>query len=129
MPNVNALTTVICLDLRKHRIRIPRVILKTMGIPPAIQLLVDPSEMAMAILAVKDETLGNQTHRINRKSLLHKNFYEIYSKEFLERLCRVCEKLEPGASYHVSGSIAPDRTAAVFFLKSLQKIQDTGAET
>jgi len=115
---------IICIDLRKSRIRIHKSTLHILGEPKYIQLLVNPEKMNVAIKSVETCLPGDNTHTVYKRILHSDNSYEIYSKTFVKKLCAVIGDLDPRYSYRMSGKIMQAHQAAVFSMKTLQKISN-----
>ncbi len=114
-----------CFDLRKYRIRLSHQVIHALGDPQYIQLLVHPEDMVVAVRAVSKEQPGDQTYRVAKQSMLPGNSFEIYSREFMERLCSVAGDVgsfEAGASYHISGIVIPDNRVALYYLNTVKKL-------
>lgn len=120
--NNNESYAVISIDLRKTRIRIHKSTLHILGDPQYIQLLVNPEKMTVAIKSVDTYLPGDNIHTVYKDVLHSDNSYEIYSKVFVKKLCAVIGDLDPRYSYRMSGQILQIHQAAVFSMKTLQKI-------
>lgn len=117
----NSLIT-ISFDLKKYRIRIYKSLLHKLGDPKYIQLLVNPEDMAVAVISVEKESSGDQTHKVSQRRMASDNSVEIYSRPFIDKLCAVVGGLEAGRSYRLSGALVPNEKAAVFSLKTIKPI-------
>lgn len=73
-------TVTISVDLKKYRIRIFKALIHQMGDAKYVQLLVNPEEMAVALVFAEKESSGDQTHRLSLSTLASDNSVEIYSR-------------------------------------------------
>ena len=116
------LFTQISIDLKKFRIRVHKESLHLIGDPKYIQFLVNISSRLVAIRAVEKEQVDLQTHRVDQ-TLMESDFsFEIYSRPFIERLCKEFDCFNEGNSYRLTGTAIQSERIAVFPLDSLQKI-------
>ena len=74
-------TVTISVDLKKYRIRIFKAFIHQMGDAKYVQLLVNPEEMAVALVFAEKESSGDQTHRLSLSTLASDNSVEIYSRQ------------------------------------------------
>lgn len=116
------MTATMAVDLKKYRIRIHKATIHKLGDPKYIQLLVNPQKMIVAIRSVEQELLGDQSHKINVRRMKSDNSYEIYSRTFTLKLCEIIGDLETNYSYKFIGEILTEQKAAVFSLKTVQRI-------
>ena len=86
-------------DLKKYGIRIHKTVFRMIGEPKNIQLLVNPTAKSVAIRAVSEPYSRDQTHRINKRRMRSDSSYEIYSKDFVKKLCMVVGGLDEGYGY------------------------------
>lgn len=110
-------------DLKKFGIRIHKPCYRMLGEPRYIQLLVNPDDMVVAIRGVDQALTHDSIHKINEKRMASENSYEIYSRNFVRKLCEVAGGLDEGFSYRLTGEGYPSQKAVVFSLKTLQKIE------
>ena len=113
----------IAVDLKRYCIRIHKNVFRMIGEPNNIEFLVNPIAKYVAIHAVSESAKGIQLHRINKQRLKTCHSYEIYSKEFVTKLCMIVGGLDEGCGYWLKGKIVPEEDMAVFFLKTLQRIE------
>lgn len=116
------LFTQISVDLKKFRIRVHKESLHLIGDPKYIQFLVNISSRLVAIRAVEKEQVGLQTHRVDQTRMESDFSFEIYSRPFIERLCKEFDCFNEGNSYRLTGTAIQSERIAVFTLDSLQKI-------
>ena len=76
----------------------------------------------MAIRAVEKEHVDLQTHSIDQTRMESESSLEIYSRPFIERLCKKFDCFDEGNSYRLTGAAVQSERIAVFPLDSLQKI-------
>ena len=110
-------------DLKKYRIRIHKNVLRMIGEPHYIQLLVNPVAKTVAVRGVEKNYTKDQTHRIDRRKMNSDNSYEIYSKDFVQTLCQVVGGLDEGYGYRMSGDIVPKEKLALFFMETIQRFE------
>ncbi len=111
----------ICLDMKKGRLRIYKKTLQQMNCPEHIEILVNPKKKGFIIRTSQEK---KNAHRIEVKRLREdRRSYELYSTEFLREVCKVARKLRPENSYRVPGQLSRDGTAAYFSLAKAEKIE------
>ena len=110
-------------DLKKYGIRIHKTVFRMIGEPKNIQLLVNPTAKSVAIRAVSEPYSRDQTHRINKRRMRSDSSYEIYSKDFVKKLCMVVGGLDEGYGYRLTGRIVPEENTAVFSLNTIQRFE------
>jgi hypothetical protein len=116
------LNTQMSIDLKKYRIRVHKESLHLIGDPEYIQFLVNIDSRQVAIRAVEKEQVDLQTHRVDQTRMESDYSLEIYSRPFIERLCKEFNCLGEGNSYRLTGTAIQSERIAVFSLDSLQKI-------
>ncbi|PKM62725.1 MAG: hypothetical protein CVU97_03900 [Firmicutes bacterium HGW-Firmicutes-21] len=116
------LNTQMSIDLKKYRIRVHKESLHLIGDPEYIQFLVNIDSRQVAIRAVEKEQVNLQTHRVDQTRMESDYSLEIYSRPFIERLCKEFNCLGEGNSYRLTGTAIQSERIAVFSLDSLQKI-------
>lgn len=78
---------ILCIDLKKSRIRIHRNTLHILGDPDYIQLLVNPQSKLIAIRACgKNDYLA---HKVQNYQFENRKSYELYSRELLRTMLSV----------------------------------------
>lgn len=115
----------VVIDTKKNRIRIHRPTLRSLNDPKLIQLLVSPTQRAVAIRAVDQELPEEQTHRIVQRRLINDYSYEIYSHLFVARLCGIAG-VPAQYVYKLTGSTWVEGRIAVFPLDSLERLANDG---
>jgi hypothetical protein len=113
----------VVIDTKKNRIRIHRPTLRAIGDPKLIQLLVSPTKRAVAIRAVGQELPEEQTHRIVQQRLMSDYSYEIYSRQFVLRLCGIAG-VPAQYVYKLTGSAWIEGAIVVFPLDTLQRFNN-----
>lgn len=106
-------------DLKKYRLRIHKTALRLLGNPENIQLLVNPADMAVAIMS-RDKP-GEQTLKINWVKLKSADC-ELYSRLLTLRLCDAFGCMREGRCYRFNGYVIPQERIAYFPLKEMQPI-------
>lgn len=117
------LFTQISIDLKKFRIRVHKESLHLIGDPKYIHFLVNINSRLVAIRAVEKEQVDLQTHRVDQTRMKSDFSFEIYSRAFIERLCKKFNCFSKGNSYRLTGIAIQSERIAVFPLDSLQKIK------
>lgn len=115
------LPTTMSVDLRKYRIRLHKSALHLLGNPKYIQLLVNPHDMVVAILPVKNTVPGDQVHTVSQIRMQSDESVEIYSQSFIKKLCDVIGGLDDGYTYHISGVVLQKGNVAVYSLKTIKR--------
>lgn len=111
---------VICIDLKKNRIRIHKITLRQMGNPEYIQLLVNPAAQSMIIRGC---TASDKFCQKVRMQHLNSDYcYELYSTELLNSMKSVASGWEDKQSYRIYGSYNRVLDAALFILKDFEII-------
>ena len=109
----------ICLDMKKHRIRIHKQTLHLIGDPSHIQLLVNPERQALAIRACDPK--DPLSHRVDKNALVG-NCLELYSRELLKELSLVELSLAESQSYSLYGSVDYAHHIAEFHMPSIEPL-------
>ena len=120
---IDQTTTSISIDLKKNRIRIFKSMIHQIGDPKHIQLLVNPSEMKMAVRAVDKELPNGQTVKVNQHQMNSENSFEIYSMYFIRKLVELTGQSDYNGTYRISGTITPCHTGAIFDLTTIKKVE------
>ena len=113
----------ISIDQKKRRIRIYKSMLQLLDFPKYIQLLVNPNNKHVASKAVDKPTPGDQTERIKPQEIMVNDSYELYSKSFVEKLCKVDSRIEPNCTYRLTGKIVTSHRMAVFSLETFTRVE------
>ena len=112
MNRETSLKPVLCIDLKKNRIRIHKLTLHMLGDPEYIQLLVNPQDSMIAIRkSVRKDYLA---HRVRYRKADSHYCYELYSTELLQALRHTGIHLEGNRSYRIYGALNPRECLASF---------------
>lgn len=122
MIKVSGSPVTISIDQKKKRIRIYKSMLQLLDFPQYIQLLVNPNNKYVAIKAIGNPTSDDQAERIKPQELMVNDSYELYSKAFVEKLCKVDSRIEPKYTYRLTGKIVPSHQMAIFSLETLTRV-------
>lgn len=108
---------ILCIDLKKNRIRIHKLTLHLLGDPDYIQLLVNPDEGTIAIRkSFPDDHLA---HRVRFQELPEGTCCELYSTELMQSLRQVNEGWKNNCSYRLYGNINKREGIAWFTMKNI----------
>lgn len=122
MNNPTTQQPIVCIDLKKNRIRVHKVTLHLLGDPDCIQLLVNPKSGILAIRGtIPEDHLGLKIHK---EMLTDGNCYEIHSKHLLQKLRSVRSDWENNCSYRIYGQCDPKSGVAQFPMKDIVLIED-----
>ena len=114
---MNSQTTqqpIVCIDLKKNRIRVHKVTLHLIGDPDFIQLLVNPNSGMLAIKGtIPEDHLGLKVHK---ELLTDGNCYEIHSK--------VRSDWRSNCSYRIYGECNESSGIALFPMKDIVLMED-----
>ena len=109
----------ICVDLRRQRIRIHRKTLRAIGSPDYILLLINPEEVAIALL--RGERTDPKAHRV-KAPIAKGDSFELCSMSLLQKLPLLCEKFKTIDSYRLYGEIIKNGEAVLFHLNEAESI-------
>ena len=110
MNRETSLKPVLCIDLKKNRIRIHKLTLHMLGDPEYIQLLVNPQDSMIAIRkSVRKDYLA---HRVRYSKADSRYCYELYSTELLQAL------------RHIYGALNPKECLASFSMNECVLVDD-----
>jgi len=113
---------IICIDLKKNRIRVHKVTLHLLGDPDFIQLLVNPNSGILALKGtVPEDHLGL---RIYKELLMDGNCYEIHSKELMNTLQKVRSDWQNDHTYRIFGECNEQSGIALFPMKDIILMED-----
>lgn len=90
--------------------------LHLLGEPDYIQLLVNPDDLFIAIRPVGKK--AKLAHKIDWSRPAHSS-YELYSKNLIETLAKVCPGWDKNKNYKLIGEIVESENVAMFDLKSV----------
>ena len=110
------------IDLKRGRLRIHKSVLHSLGDPLYIQLLVNPTTMAVAVRRVDHPQRNDAIHKITNQRLYSDFSYEIYSNLFCHKLIELVPSIDRKGLFRVSGGILESEGAAVFDLRTLRRI-------
>jgi len=116
------LNTQMSIDLKKYCIRVHKESLHLIGDPKYIQFLVNIGSRIVAIRAVEKEKVDLQTHMVDQTRMESDFSLEIYSRLFVERLCKEFDCFNEGNSFRLKGTAIQSERIVVFFFDSLQKV-------
>ena len=113
----------ITIDTKRNRIRFYKTLLKSLGNPQYIQIMVNELEKIFLVLPTQT---GKGNIKIN-SHLSKDNCYEIHSKPFIEKLCNMMNWVD-SCSYRIESNLenAPNKVA--FHLKNAVKLNLEGLE-
>ena len=113
---------IVCIDLKKGRIRVHKVTLHILGDPDYILLLINPETGVLAIKeTIPEDYLGL---KIRKEMLTDGNCYEIYSKELFRALTAIRSDWKMNKSYRIYGQHEPQTNAAFFHMKDIVLVED-----
>lgn len=114
---------ILCIDLKKKRIRIHKQTLHLLGDPEYIQLLVNPTAK---IIAIKKSYAGDYlAHRIHDYQFTDKNSYELYSANLLRTLQRNSMHWNNNCSYRIYGQFNHHEELVSFSMNDTVLVGDT----
>ena len=108
---------ILCIDLKKNRIRIHKLTLHLLGDPDYIQLLVNPDEGTISIR--KRFPNDHLAHRVRSQELPDSTCCELYSTELMQSLRQVNEEWNNNCSYRLYGNINKREGIAWFTMKNI----------
>ncbi len=107
---------ILCIDLKKNRIRIHRQTLHLLGDPDYIQLLVNPSKMIIAIR--RSFPNDHLAHRVSLRKLPDGICCELYSTDLMRALRKTNAEWEAGQSFRLYGDVNDQEGIAWFATKN-----------
>lgn len=113
----------ISIDMKKYRLRVHKAMLHLLGDPPYIQLLVNPADRLVAIRAMERGTRDNAIHKVSISQLQSDFSIEIYSREFITRLCDMAGVHDVYPLYHMTGNVFAAQRVAVFSVNTLRPLE------
>lgn len=114
---------ILCIDLKKNRIRIHKLTLHMLGDPEYIQLLVNPTARMIAIRCSSRE--DNLAHHIRRYQLTDGNCYELYSTDLIKTLKSVDNSWQGNCSYRIYGMMNHTAKIAQFSMKDIILVEES----
>lgn len=115
---------IICVDLKKNRIRVHKTTLELLGFPEFIQLLINPDTSEIVLhRSVEEDYLAHKiTYGKNKR-----NSYEFYSLDLLHQIRTVSPNLSDNYSYRIEGTVNKKGTLARFQLADAVRLVDKEA--
>lgn len=110
----------IAIDIRKNRIRLHKAMLKKLGNPKYIQLLINPDRMIIAVLGIEKEISGDQSYKINY-NIPSPDSIEMYSRSLVTQIYDLIKETGNNSSFRIYGEIIPSQNLAVFPLDKRMK--------
>ena len=104
----------VCIDLKKHRLRIHKKTLSMLKNPKYIEILVNPKKKCFIVRAASDSK--NAHHIMFDQLPKDKQYYELNSRTFINEIQNICNNLESFSSYRIIGHLNSDKNAACFSL-------------
>lgn len=101
------------IDLKKYRIRIHKTTLSALSRPDYILLLINPTEKELIIHNSAEEDF--LAHKVKYQKL-REHTYELYSRDLIRSIMKICPFLEDGNLYIIPGTVSPSGTFAKFLL-------------
>ena len=98
MTENNLTRPAISVDLKKHRIRIHKNTLRSIGNPDYVLLLVNPEDRTLAIL--RSNRSDPRAHHI---TLTNRTAIELYSRSLTKSLRDICNTWQDNQSYRMYG--------------------------
>ena len=117
---MNKVIPILCIDLKKNRIRIHKQTLHLLGDPEYIQLLVNPQSGTIAIRRSFSEDY--LAHRIKAEHLTDGNSYELYSRELIQTLRTLNTNYENNKSYRIYGNFNTKSNVACFDMCNMKEV-------
>lgn len=117
-----SLKPVLCIDMKKNRIRIHKLTLHMLGDPEYIQLLVNPKSSMIAVR--KSVRKDHLAHHIRYCETDSHNCCELYSTEFMKALSHTSIHLNDNQCYRVYGAFNPKECLAIFSMKECVLMED-----
>lgn len=121
----NDIKPLIVLDMKKKRIRIHKVTLKSLDNPEYIQLLINPEEQILVLLSgSKSDHLA---HKVNYEKLKN-NCCELYSLDLIRAINTVVPQLNQKTSYRFTGDLVAKHNLVRFALTDPEEITSLANE-
>ncbi len=118
--NNNSKIPIICVDLKKNRIRIHRTTLSLLGDPSFVQLLINPKTSELVLhRSVQEDYLAHKVRYEKFKT----DSYEWYSRELIRRIVEVSPNLLQNNSYRIEGTVENKGSLARFKLTNAVRIE------
>ena len=104
----------ISVDLKKHRIRIHKNTLRSIGNPDYVLLLVNPEDRTLAIL--RSNRFDPKAHHITKAAISTRITIELYSRSLTKSLRDICSTWQDNQSYRMYGKTIPVEGIAQFHM-------------
>ena len=114
MNNMTTSKASLSLDFNRNRIRFNKSILRGLGDPVYVQLLVNPESRLIAVRAVDRAKSGDQTYRMPTDTAVNSHSTEITSQSLMSLLADTFPELHTDTSCQLSGIIVPSEKIALF---------------
>ena len=124
MSSQEYLRPVICIDLKKNRIRIHKQTLKMLGNPAYIQLLVNPQDSRIAIRP--SSASDHLAHHIKQVPKGFKHDNEIYSADLIKELNTISSGWERDHMYRIYGKMNRKENLVYFDIKNMVDLEVNG---
>lgn len=111
----------IVVDLKKHRIRIHKSTLSSIGSPNYILLLVNPGGFSLAIL--RSDRFNPRAHHIPSKVLESGKPIELYSRSLIKTLHDLCRDWQEHKSYRLYGDTIPNEGIVLFYMSDALSVK------
>lgn len=115
----------ITIDAKRNRIRFYKTLLKSLGNPQYIRIMVNREKKIFMVLSGEK---GVDSIKIN-SHLQSDNSYEIHSKLFIEKLCEMMNWTDISCSYRIEGDLENAPESVAFNLENAIKLNSEGIET
>lgn len=113
---------ILCIDLKKNRIRIHKLTLHLLGDPDYIQILVNPEEGIIAIR--RSYPNDHLAHHVKFHKLSEGTCYELYSTNLIQTLKQVNNSWENNHSYRLYGDVNKREGIAWFSMENIILVGD-----
>ena len=111
------------IDMKKDRIRIHKNTLYALGNPRRIQLLVHPSEPTIIVRCPQKGEPFGQEEKVVFDKPGNQGTFQLYSKELINRLCRIYPCFEKQQVYRLYGTVKQELHAAFFTFDHIQPVE------
>ena len=123
--NNSEVRPIVCVDLKKNRLRVHKITLHLLDDPDNILLLINPET---GVLAIKETIPADYLGlKIRKEMITDGNCYEIYSKELFRALMAIRSDWEHNKSYRIYGECNNLSNVAFFRMKDIVLVEDKPA--
>ena len=129
MPESNIQPTILTLDTKKYRLRVYKATIHQIGDPKLIQLLIHPEKKLIAIQSGSPKVEMRYKIKVEKQMLNADDSVEMYSKDLICRILKVCPEIKSGYSYNLTGRIIVSKETAVFSLSTATMIDCNTGES